>query len=262
MIRVLLMTRVALIDGDKIVYAAGFGSQQSLGGQVIDLDPDYFAFHKAKLMLQAAIEDMAVDEYRLFLTSNDRSNFRFKLATIQPYKEHRQKVPKPVHYEAIRDYMVRVWNAEMVSGMEADDRLAIELTEANKGIDCTVEPIVDFNRLTDITILDSEDKDLNQVPGWHYNPRKRTMYFITELQGWRNLYTQMLTGDTADNIPGIKGLGPKKALKALQDCKSQEELDSIVREIYTDKGHPIERFNEVYSLLYLLRTEEEATNYD
>ncbi|MDD9816698.1 MAG: hypothetical protein OXU61_00955, partial [Gammaproteobacteria bacterium] len=59
------------------------------------------------------------------------------------------------------------------------------------------------------------DKDLKQIPGNHYNFNKQLHEFVDDDNANLNLMLQCLTGDTSDNIPGIKGIGPAKAGKIL-----------------------------------------------
>ena len=60
------------------------------------------------------------------------------------------------------------------------------------------------------------DKDLLQIPGNHYNFNKKTHRFVSDDEAHKLLMIQCLTGDRTDNIPGIKGIGPKKAEKILE----------------------------------------------
>jgi 5'-3' exonuclease len=96
--------------------------------------------------------------------------------------------------------------------MEADDYLGINQNESS--------------------IICSIDKDLLQVPGKHYNFVKKEFYEVDEETGFRNFYTQLLTGDTSDNIKGIAGIGPVKAKKALADSFTEQEMFSVVRDMY------------------------------
>jgi 5'-3' exonuclease len=66
---------------------------------------------------------------------------------------------------------------------------------------------------------------MDQCSCFHYNWVKKTIYFTTEAEGLKNLYGQLLTGDKVDNIPGIKGVGPKTAEKILIDCDGSSELE-------------------------------------
>jgi len=45
-------------------------------------------------------------------------------------------------------------------------------------------------------------------------------------------YTQVLTGDRVDNIPGLHGIGPKKAEKILKGCKTEDQLYEAVLKAY------------------------------
>jgi 5'-3' exonuclease len=136
-----------------------------------------------------------------------------------------------VHYDAIRKHLQRL-GAELVEGQEADDAVAIEATSTGGWI---------------VSI----DKDLNQVAGWHYNFVKHEEYYVTEEEGLRNLFTQVLTGDRIDNIIGLKGIGPKKAEKLLQDCKTEREYYDACLKAYD--GNQL-RVDENLNLLWLRRT--------
>ena len=60
-----------------------------------------------------------------------------------------------------------------------------------------------------------------------------------------------------DNIPGLDGIGPVKAAKALKDAKTQEELLQAVWKQYQEKEHGIEYLTEQGQLLWLRRYEKE-----
>jgi len=60
------------------------------------------------------------------------------------------------------------------------------------------------------------DKDLLQVPGWHYNYERRQLQYITELQASQNFYTQVLIGDSVDNVDGIFRITGQRAIPRLK----------------------------------------------
>jgi 5'-3' exonuclease len=60
----------------------------------------------------------------------------------------------------------------------------------------------------------------------------------------------LLTGDGVDNIPGLKGIGPKKAAKILKDCVTEQELYKAVLEAYDGN---VEYLTEQGQLLWLRR---------
>jgi len=50
-------------------------------------------------------------------------NFRDSIATIKPYKGNRDPTHIPVHYSAIRQYMIDQYCAVVIHGREADDEV-------------------------------------------------------------------------------------------------------------------------------------------
>jgi 5'-3' exonuclease len=78
----------------------------------------------------------------------------------------------------------------------------------------------------------SIDKDLDMIRGWHYNFIKDKKYLIDDQEAIKHFYTQILTGDRVDNIIGLKGIGPKKAAKILEDCITEADMYKAVLEAY------------------------------
>ena len=83
-------------------------------------------------------------------------------------------------------------------------------------------------------IIVSIDKDLLQLPGRHYNFVKDLFTNVSEEQGLRTFYLQLLTGDRSDNIPGLSGVGPKTAEKLLPEGLHELEMYDIVRAKYEE----------------------------
>jgi 5'-3' exonuclease len=63
-----------------------------------------------------------------------------------------------------------------------------------------------------------------------------------------------LTGDNADNIKGLYGIGPKKAEKLLAGCDTEESMWEVVVKAY---DNDIDRIIENARLLWLRRYENE-----
>jgi 5'-3' exonuclease len=78
------------------------------------------------------------------------------------------------------------------------------------------------------------DKDLDMIPGMHYNFVKIKCILCNQLTALKFFYKQMLIGDTSDHIFGIKGIGPVKAEKLLKDTKTEQEMFDIVYKLYND----------------------------
>ena len=100
----------------------------------------------------------------------------------------------------------------------------------------------------------SLDKDLDMLRGWHYNFVKDDLYYVTEKEGIKNFYLQILTGDRVDNIPGLQGIGPVKADRILKDCNNEKQLFAAVLEAYEDN---LELLTERAQLLWIIRKENQ-----
>lgn len=194
---------VALIDADILVYRIGYTTQE--------VGPDELYIVKSRLdeAIHNILKALNTRKYRCYLTGQEKDNFRFDV--YPAYKATRTQ-PKPVHYQLIRDLLIMEHAADVVNGMEADDAL---------GCDQATN-----------TIIVSIDKDLDQIPGWHYNFVKGIKYYVEPEQGMRHFYMQCLTGDRIDNIPGITGVGPKTAAKWLHGLTSEEDLCKEVQRRY------------------------------
>ena len=175
--------------------------------------------------------------YEGYLSSS--TNFRKNIATLKEYKGSRKDRERPYHYHTIREYMVANWSAQIIVGMEADDALAIE-----QWADDPYEPT---------TVIATIDKDLNNIPGLKYNYGKKESYYITEQEALVHFYRQVLTGDSADDIPGLYRVGAKTAEKLITKDMTEDQMYAVCLEEYTkrinaayEKGTP-EKFEGYYN---------------
>lgn len=178
----------------------------------VDVAPVSYALASAKKFVANTLEYTGCQRTILLLTKGGDC-FRHHLATVQKYKGNRDGMTKPVHYDAIREYYMTVHGAMMFRKWEADDAACMAL---HKG---STRPDYEY-------VLSTIDKDLAQQRGKHVNPGKKDegVYVIEEAEGWYNFYHQMLMGDAADNIKGLKGtkacpgIGKAKAHKLLGEA--------------------------------------------
>lgn len=190
---------LGLIDSDILCYRVGFSCDdetESVALATMD------SFVTDLIVSDALIEVM---DFEYHLTGKD--NYRFDYAVTAPYKGNRKNSRKPQHLQALRDHLVSTWGAVVSDGQEADDAMSIR--QYAEG---------------DNSIIISLDKDLDMVPGWHYNFVKQHKYYVDRDQGLYNFYKQILTGDDVDNIKGCYRIGPKKAEKILEECKTELEM--------------------------------------
>lgn len=219
-----------LIDADYLIYAIGFTCE--------DVSERIAKNRLVETLENLVYVHLKADSYEAFLTG--KGNFRYDIAKTVPYKGNRKDTAKPPYYQELRDHMVKRLGAVVVEGQEADDEVAIRMSK---------EP--------DTYTLVGVDKDLLQIPGWHFNPAKDLERYVNEFEAYKSFCLQLLTGDRTDNIPGLQGVGPKKAEKALKDSKTKQELLDTAWEKYQELGHTLEYFTEQGQLLWLRRYEGE-----
>jgi DNA polymerase-1 len=157
----------------------------------------------------------------------------FRESILPSYKAQREEMPTdlrlqlPVIKEAFQAFEVPVVEA---LGSEADDVIA---TLARLGVEQGL----------DVTICTS-DKDARQLIGPHvrlFNIRKQeAMDEPALLADWGIRPDQIvdllsLTGDTADNIPGVPGIGVKTAAQLLQQFDSLDNLLANLDKVKGDK---------------------------
>lgn len=175
---------IAIIDADSCIYQCAW--------QQPDLDS---AMANYKNILQKHwIDPVWSDEQ--FIYCGGKDNFRYKLCP--QYKANRKDPPEDASlFRPLMDRIIEEGLAIPADGMEADDMVRIKSTElVSLGKEFTVVHI---------------DKDLDCIPGKHYNPRKEEFYDIDVDTADLLYWTQMLKGDPTDNLPGLPRIGPKKA---------------------------------------------------
>ena len=200
-----LQTMKLLIDADVSCYAVGYSTQneseetalETMRGKIVDL-------------IAALYEGQDSYSWQLFLTGPSAENFRHDYAVTAEYKGNRKSNEKPTHFQALRDYLIEEWDAQVSEGCEADD----EIAEAEENCpDCVIVSI---------------DKDFDQCVGWRYNPNKGELYEVTEESGKLWFYQQFLIGDRVDAIVGADGIGAVKSLKLLEGKTEAEMWNTVV----------------------------------
>ena len=276
----------ALIDADILNYEIGYSCQRQ---------DEVRSWEWCKNLLYRKI-DLICDEVEadepplLFMTTSPRINlhlnlkrkweglppipyrklYREEMAKSKPYKFGR-KSEKPFHYQNIVSHLLHNFDVVVAEdGLEADDWLCIYHTKAPPHT----------------TTLCSRDKDLRQCQGLFYswecaNQRSIGPLNISELGfldlqrsdkkgvkpklfggGHKWFYSQMLTGDSIDNIGGLKNYGPVFAFDHLKDCNSEYECYQVVKSVYERvyKDEWKVQFREQASLLYLIKSLDDEGN--
>ena len=204
-----------------------------------EVGPVEYSLANVKRIVKAMTEWAPDATWQLFIQGDN--NFRNDLYDL--YKANRDPDDKPVHLKEIRQYLIDKWGAIIVDGEETDDRVSI--------LQCTMP--------TDTCIV-SIDKDLLNTPGWHYNYDSEYYHKVEPEEALLNFARQLLTGDSTDNIPGLKRVGKKTAEKILPEYR--EDWLNIVRKEYEKQGLGEEILLRNGRLLWMRRKDGELWDFD
>lgn len=180
-------------------------------------------------MIEEMIGFLGTPDVELWLSG--KNNFRYDI--YPEYKANRITAKRPKYEQEVKKYLVDTWGAEWSEGCEADDMLGVRCTE-----------------LGDESTIATIDKDLDMIPGHHYNFVKKERYYQTPEKAIYWFYYQCLVGDTADGIKGVPGIGPVKAKRILDACDSEEGLYQATR----DQFSCYEEFEMTAKVLWIWRT--------
>jgi len=199
-------------------------------------------------MIARMVNDVSAQSARVYLTGP--TNFRNDVATLRKYKGNRDEARKPQHGPALRQYLIDEYSAIVSVDEEADD--VIGYTHYGLYIQDKTS-----------TCIATIDKDLDMIPGRHYNFVTGNAYTVEEDVALLNFWKQMITGDTTDNIPGLTKKGKKFADKLAFDCDySVHVMGMEVKELY--KAEFKEDWEKYYlemgRLLWIRRYEGELWN--
>ena len=197
-----------------------------------DLEPVEHGYHLLNATMTTLVDKYGKD-YSLYISGS--TNFRDRVWITKKYKGNRDQQSRPTHYEALKEYLIKQFGAIVTDGIEADDAIGIE-SSGN-------------------TICVSLDKDLDQIPGLHYNWVSQTEYTVTLRDAKTHFYAQLLAGDATDNIPGLPGIGMAKAYKHLKDAESPKDMMNIAIGLYKEAFASSwwEKLTETFALVYILR---------
>jgi DNA polymerase-1 len=208
-----------------------------------EVQPVEFALQACKTTIDALLAKLSPSSVSIFLSP--KKTFRDEVARTAPYKGNRTDQVKPKYLKDVEEYLINVHGGVLADNQEADDEIGIALSQSDgEGVSVSI------------------DKDLLQIPGWHYNWVSDTVRRISPKQGDFNFYSQMLTGDVTDNIPGLPGYGPKTARDVLDGSRSRSELATRVwgeyRNKFKDTDGAAEYYLEQANLLWIRREKGEG----
>lgn len=230
-----------LIDGHAVIYRAYYGLPKLTDpqGRIIN------AVYGFTRILLSAIREFK-PEYLAVTYDHPKPTFRHK--EFKDYKAHRPEMPDdlqpqiPLVKEVVSALNIPQFEKE---GFEADDligALSYQLDHQPQELKAPEDLL---------TIIVTGDKDLLQladenthvwIPGRRQKPdieydRQKVVQELG-LKPEQVVDMKALMGDASDNIPGIKGIGEKTAVKLLKNYPSLEKIYEEVDKIEADKREP------------------------
>lgn len=232
---------IVLVDADSLVWSSCYKQKEHPD------DDGYHTLEDAKIkfdevfmkIINTIEETYEVEKVITF--NGAKGNFRKQISNT--YKANRTKREFPEILTDLHEYVIQAYNSISGRGVETDDMVATY-----------------WKKLTDTfgrneVVIVSIDKDYKQLPCliYNYHSKHRCFYDISEADAKRNFYTQMITGDTADNVNFCKGYGDAYCRKVFADCLSHYSYIKAVFQLYKKiyKSKARERFIECHLLLKL-----------
>lgn len=266
--------RHVYVDGDILLYEIAFATQKNIYHIYVDgikvwvgsdkreinsifkgidfayekyvyVQPLLSAINTYELKLKAYAKKFDTNRIDVVLTGT--TNFRNEVAVTRPYKGTRHQ-DKPYNYPDLKLHMIED-GAIVTENEEADDYLSY----------------MTYNNYNTVAV--TSDKDALNTPSYIYNPKKEELIYVSEDDATKSFFTQVLTGDGVDNIPGLPGYGKVTASEVLEGLSTYKELRKAVAMAYAchpDVDDPEAYMTEQGRLLHMRREPNEmwSIGYD
>jgi DNA polymerase I len=238
------MTKHLLIDADYLLHQAACAAQQNIdwGDGVstshASLEDAQHIFETSTWKIVRTAWEYSQDTYETHMCFSCPTRRYFRHDIDPEYKGHRRGGPGPILKDTLRMWAEQNYKCWTRPNLEADDVL---------GILATHPTLIKGEK-----IVVSVDKDLHQIPGLHIDPKKlhKGVYTISTEQADRQLFIQVIAGDSVDGYKGVPGMGIKRA-ERLYDS-SPFYMSSIIG-AYKKAGCSDEYLEQQYNLARILQ---------
>ena len=230
---------ILLVDADSLIFASCYSNDKQ-GQFYTDIEDAINKFDQQFMKIVNDLEEKFEIE-KVITFNGSKGNFRKKITPV--YKANRKKQDLPPLLHDMHEYVKKQYNSVYGYGIETDDLVSAYWFSLSK----------DLGR--ENVMIVSIDKDYRQFPAliynYHYNHRE--IVDITPEEAMFNFYSQMIEGDTADNVNYFKGKGKKFAENYLKNCKTKYQYTKKMYELFKDKykGKARQKYVECYNLLKL-----------
>ncbi|ACI18524.1 DNA polymerase I [Dictyoglomus thermophilum] len=240
--------KILIIDGSSLIYRVYY-ALPPLKTKNGELTNALYGFIR---ILLKAVEDFNPD---LVGVAFDRPEPTFRHVIYKEYKAKRPPMKDDLKAQIpwIREFL-RLNDIPLLEepGYEADDIIATIVNKYKDDLKYILSGDLDLLQLvSDKTFLIHPQKGITEFT--IYDPKAVKDRFGVE--PYKIPLYKVLVGDESDNIPGVNGIGPKKASKILEKISSVDEfkskikvLDSDLRELIEKNWNIIERNLELVTL--------------
>ena len=227
---------LTLIDGNSILFRAYYGVHSRLTRSDGTPTGAVYGFFNMVLPLLASAKGNDA-----FVCVFDASRTSFRQDIYPAYKANRQETPEDLISQS---YLVREGVAAMgipvlcIPGVEADDVIATLAHNNCKGHDATriITSDKDLMQLVSDCIFlydgmkDREIREPQVLEKFGVKPKQ-----VIDIQS--------LMGDSSDNVPGVPGIGPKKASELINQFGSLDNLYNHLEEVGNERTRNLLRDN-------------------
>lgn len=241
----LVSNHTAIVDGHAQFFRAYYAIRGPLSSSVTG-EPTNLVFGFLSMLFSYIRTQKPTDLVVVIDAAGDKETFRSEL--YPEYKAHRDPAPDDFHpqvercLEALATMGIPVLGIE---GVEADDVIATLVRRIHAST-----PSVHVRMV-------SRDKDLGQLVGEHttlFDPHKNADIGLEQLFDSKGVRPDQvidllaLMGDTADNVPGVPGVGPKTAASLLAEYGSIEGIYENLDKIKGKKGESLAASRDAVAL--------------
>lgn len=224
-----------IIDSNSIIHRAfhALPPLKTKDGEIVN------AVYGFLLVLFKLLKEL---KPKYFVACFDLPEPTFRKKAFPEYKAQRKKAPDelyaqiPMVKKVLKTFNVPVFE---LAGYEGDDLIGTLASSLTKGKEDKVKNIVVSGDLDNLQLVDENtlvyflNKGVKN--GLMYNAKMISEKFegLTPLQ---LIDYKGLRGDVSDNIPGVKGIGEKTALKLIKEFGSIENLYKNIEKSDLPKG--------------------------
>lgn len=215
-------SRILLVDGTNVVLRFAAAMLGTLESETLDRSQ----VHSVLTSIERAIRQCAgTANCSRCAVVFDSSGPSWRREKFEGYKATRTRIPFPWSETASVFLENNGWCTLALPGVEADDAIAMIAAQEN----AQGRHVAILSSDCDLLQLVSETCSVYQF-GKRGEDRfcLRSSEWICEKYGIANAeqiaYWKALVGDSSDNLPGVKGIGPVKARTLIKLCPSPQDL--------------------------------------